>query len=227
MNTKKRKLKSNDGEIFEIEESCLQLVQYFKNLSKDYPNPKKEILLNSINWKTLDKIIDYLKHYQNEKPKEIKKKNILYDELIEFLDEWDYNFIIVLPYDDCIDLLNGAKILEIKELVDLVSTKIASETLTIEINAKNYTNRHDIVDDIANKLDIKWIDKNANAFIDWMRDLGWIDPKIVKIIINIILPKHKPRKKIKNLDDLIETFNEIIIPEQTTRKLEVNWINLE
>ena len=117
--------------------------------------------------------------------------------------------------------------MEIKELVDLVSTKIASETLTIEINAKNYTNRHDIVDDIANKLDIKWIDKNANAFIDWMRDLGWIDPKIVKIIINIILPKHKPRKKIKNLDDLIETFNEIIIPEQRTRKLEVNWINLE
>ena len=123
--------------------------------------------------------------------------------------------------------MNGATLLEIKELINLVKTKIASETLTIEINAKNYTTTTDIVYDIADKLEFKWVYKNRNAFNDWMRDLGWIDSKIVKIIINVILPRHKARKKIKDLDDLIETFNELLIPGQRLMKLEVNWINLE
>jgi hypothetical protein len=140
MNKKKRKLKSGDGEVFEIEENCLKLSKYFNNISNAYPNPNKEIELNKINGKTLNKIIDYLKHYENEKPKEIPKDaNISYDELINILDEWDYDYIITLPYDECIDLINGATFLQIQELVNLISTKVASETLTIEINAKNYT----------------------------------------------------------------------------------------
>ena len=44
MNKKKRKLKSGDGEVFEIEEDCLKLSKYFTNISNAYPNPNKEKL---------------------------------------------------------------------------------------------------------------------------------------------------------------------------------------
>ena len=58
-----------------------------------------------------------------------------------------------------------------------------------------------------------------------MADLGWLSNDIDNIVINITLPKNKPRKKIKDLDKLIETFNEIKI-RQKNRNLEINWINL-
>ena len=70
---------------------------------------------------------------------------------------------------------------------------------------KNYTNTWDIIDHIASELDIKWTPlfyapghyaKNANAFIDMMEDLGWLSHEIDNIVINITLPRKKPRKKI-------------------------------
>ena len=109
-----------------------------------------------------------------------------------------------------------------------------SKTLTLDINAKNYTSNWDIIDHIASEFDIKWTHlwyapehevKSIDGFIDRMADLGWLINDIDNIIINITLPKNKPRKKIKDLDKLIETFNEIKI-RQKNRNLEINWINL-
>jgi hypothetical protein len=112
-----------------------------------------------------------------------------------------------------------------------------AETLTLDINAKNYTSSEEIVDHIASELGIKWtplfyapgyVAKSSSAFVDRMSDLGWLSPEIDNIVINITLPKKKCKKKIKNLDNLMEMFNDIMIRTQQKNKgrVEVNWINL-
>ena len=123
-----RKLKSQDGVVFEIEEKCLEMSQFFKALIIDYPDPDQEIIINQVNSKILKQIIDYLKHYEDSKPKEIPKP-LPSGDLKEVLDEWDYNYINPLSIEECIDLLNGANFLDINELVVLCSAKIASEML--------------------------------------------------------------------------------------------------
>ena len=124
-----RKLKSQEGELFEVDESTLKMSKFFKDLMNDYPDPDQEIMVNQIKSRHLKQIIDYLKHYENEKPKEIKKP-LPSGDLKEVLDDWDYNFINPLSLEECIDILNGAFFLDINELVDLCSAKIASEMLT-------------------------------------------------------------------------------------------------
>ena len=123
-----RKLKSEDGVVFEIEEKCLEMSKFLKDLIIDYPDPVQEIIINQVNSKALKQIIDFLKHYEDSKPKEIPKP-LPSGDLKEILDEWDYNFINPLSLEECIDLLNGANFLDITELVVLCSAKIASEML--------------------------------------------------------------------------------------------------
>ena len=123
-----RKLKSREGEVFEIEETCLQMSKFLKDLINDYPDTDEAVMINQINTKELKLIIDYLKYYENKKPKEIPKP-LPSGDLKEVLDDWDYNFINNLTLEECIDLLNGAFFLDINELVNLASAKIASEML--------------------------------------------------------------------------------------------------
>ena len=123
-----RKLKSEDGVVFEIEEKCFEMSKFLTDLIIDYPDPDQEIIINQVNSKALKQIIDFLKHYEDSKPKEIPKP-LPSGDLKEILDEWDYNFINPLSLEECIDLLNGANFLDITELVVLCSAKIASEML--------------------------------------------------------------------------------------------------
>lgn len=110
------------------EEKCFEMSKFLKDLINDYPDPDQEIIINQVNSKVLKQIVDFLKHYEDSKPKEIPKP-LPSGDLKEILDEWDYNFINPLTLEECIDLLNGANFLDITELVVLCSAKIASEML--------------------------------------------------------------------------------------------------
>ena len=123
-----RKLRSQNGGVFEVEESVLKTSKFLKDLICDYPDPDQEIIINQVNSENLQKIIDYLQHYENQKPKEIPKP-LPNDNLKEYLDEWDYNYINPLNLEECIDLLNAAVFLDIQDLVILCSAKIASHML--------------------------------------------------------------------------------------------------
>ena len=124
-----RKLKSSDGKIFEVNEKILSTSKFFKDLINDYPQPDQEIPTNSVDGKNLEKIIEYLKHYENEKPKEIPKP-LPNNDLKSILSEWDYNFINPLSIADLIDLINAANFLDIGDLVALTAAKLAAEMLT-------------------------------------------------------------------------------------------------
>ena len=52
-----RKLKSEDGQLFEVEENILCVSQYLKDLIDFYPDPDSEININQVDGKNLSKII--------------------------------------------------------------------------------------------------------------------------------------------------------------------------
>ena len=123
-----RKLKSEDGQLFEVEESILFVSKYIKDLVELYPDPDSEININQVDGKNLSKIIEYLRHYENSKPKEIPKP-LTNSDLKQILPSWDFNFINSLSLEECIDLANAATYLHINGLIELSTVKLASEMM--------------------------------------------------------------------------------------------------
>ena len=123
---KTRKLKSKDGVQFEVEEKYLQNSKFLMDLIRDFKDSDEELNINDVNGATLAKVIEYLKHYETEKPKEIPKP-LPNSDLKPILLEWDYNYITGLKLDEVIDLINAANFLDIPDLVNLASARIASE----------------------------------------------------------------------------------------------------
>ena len=123
-----RKLKSEDGQLFEVEESILFVSKYIKDLVDLYPDPDSEININQVDGKNLSKIIEYLRHYENSKPKEIPKP-LTNSDLKQILPSWDFNFINSLSLEECIDLANAATCLHINGLIELSTVKLASEMM--------------------------------------------------------------------------------------------------
>ena len=124
------KLKTTDGQLFEIEENCLDRAKFFKDL-KDIMNLNNEIKVDADS-KSLKRIIEYLKHYLNEEPKEIPKP-LPNSDLKQVLDEWDYNYISPLSIEETIDLINAANYMGIEGLINLCSSRIASEMTNCSI----------------------------------------------------------------------------------------------
>ena len=127
------KLESSDGQIFEIKEKCF-LRSYYYKIFKDILNPNEEIPFSEINGKSLSKIIEYLNHYENEDPKEIPKPLPGPDIKPPVLDQWDYDFISILPLEEVIDLINTANFLGINELTTLGSARAALEMINCDVD---------------------------------------------------------------------------------------------
>ena len=123
------KLKSSDGKVFEVNDKILSLSKILKNMIDNNKGIEQEITINEVDAKNLEKIIEYLKHYETEKPKAIPKP-LPSNDLKSILSEWDYNFINPLTIEEAIDLINAANFLDIGDLLALVSAKLAAEMMT-------------------------------------------------------------------------------------------------
>ena len=155
MNSGLRKLKSEDGQVFEVEESCLLKSKYLKDLINDYyQDPDQEINISQIDGKNLSKIIEYLRHYENEKPKEIPKP-LTSSDLKPILSSWDYNFINSMSLEECIDLANAATFLYINGLINLSTAKLASEMMNgpIEQVREKFGIKSDMTEDEMKKFE--------------------------------------------------------------------------
>ena len=126
------KIRSKNGKVYEINERCLEMSEFLKNLASGLTNPEEELYFKEIDDKYLEKIIEYLKHYQYEKPKEIPKPLPSAD-LKPILSEWDYEFIMPFTLEECVDLINSANDLDINELVNLCSARLAYEMINCSI----------------------------------------------------------------------------------------------
>ena len=123
------KLKSSDGKVFEVNDKIVSLSKFLKDIIDNNRELKQEITINQVDGKNLEKIIEYLKHHEIEKPKKLPKP-LPSSDLKSILSEWDYNFINPFSIGESIDLINAANFLSIEDLVSLVSAKLASEMMT-------------------------------------------------------------------------------------------------
>ena len=116
------KLKSSDGQIFEASEEGCKKSNFLK---KSIENGKTEIKLNEIKGDVLEKVVEYLNYYADKEfPSlpELLKTNDLKSQI----DEWDFNFIDAISYENTFHLVNAGDQLELPHLYNLGCLKIAA-----------------------------------------------------------------------------------------------------
>ena len=122
-------LKSSDGQQFLIDVKSAKRSTYIADLIEEHKG-ETEFLIPEVEAKILKKIVEYLIHYKDTEPKDIKRP--LNDSKIEkILDKWDYTYITSFALADCVDLLNAATFMDIQPLLRLMCARIAA--LMIEL----------------------------------------------------------------------------------------------
>ena len=118
------KLKANDGKEIEISKKAASKSRILKGILEDYTDDT-EIPLNKVNGPILEKVKDYLVHYQDEEPPkiEVPLKSINFKECVS---EWDYNFLGE-DIEVIFGLLNASNYMDIKPLFELASAKLGSK----------------------------------------------------------------------------------------------------
>jgi len=116
------KVKSSDGKVIELSTKAASRSKLLSGIIEDYPEDS-EFPLNKINGSTLEKVKEYLVHYQDSEPKQIEKP--LLPDFKNCVDEWDYKFI----GDDnslILSLIFAANFMDIKPLLELAAAKVAT-----------------------------------------------------------------------------------------------------
>ena len=120
------KIKSDDGTIIELTSKAASKSSVIRGLMEDYPdNDELPLPKNTVYGKELEKIKEYLIHYQDiDEPPKITKplKSNDFKECCE--NEWDYNFLGD-NNNEILALIRAANYLDIKPLLELASAKIA------------------------------------------------------------------------------------------------------
>ena len=148
---------SSESNPVEIKAKAAKRSNLIKEFIKDFP--ENNIPLNSINYKTLLKIKEYLEHYENSEPKEIRQP-LPKKDFKNIVDSWDYNFID-LQNETIFEIMLAANYMDIRPLLNLTCAKIASEiTGKNELQIKDLfkmgkdrdMNENEIIDNMENKL---------------------------------------------------------------------------
>ena len=115
-------LKGNDAQNYEVSEEGCKKSGFLQKLIE---GGKTTINLDEIKPDVLKIIGDYLNYYADKDfptfPEELKTNN-LKDEI----DEWDFNFIDPVSYENCFRLINAGLLLELNHLYELACAKIAA-----------------------------------------------------------------------------------------------------
>ena len=120
---KKITLVSSDGEKMQISAKAAQRSQLVKGIIEDYPDDA-EVPLNNVKSSILKKIKEYLEHYQDSDPKEIERP-LASQNYQECVEAWDFEFINI-ELDTIFEIILAANYMDIKPLLELASSKIAS-----------------------------------------------------------------------------------------------------
>ena len=120
---KKIILVSTDSQKKEITKKAVERSGLVKGIIEDYPDDAI-FPLAKVKGNILDKIIEYLNHYENEDPKEIEKP-LPSANFKECVGEWDFNYINI-ELDLIFEIILAANYMDIKPLLELASDKVAS-----------------------------------------------------------------------------------------------------
>ena len=116
-------LVSSDGEKMQISSKAAQRSQLVKGIIEDYPDDA-EVPLNNVKSGILKKIKEYLEHYQDSDPKEIERP-LASQNYQDCVEAWDFEFINI-ELDTIFEIILAANYMDIKPLLELASSKIAS-----------------------------------------------------------------------------------------------------
>ena len=118
------KLQSQEGRVFEVEESVASKSLLIKNMVED-SGTDEEIPLPNVKSAILEKVIEYCRHYRDQIPPEIEKplKSAVMQDVVP---AWDAAFV-ELEHEMLFELILAANYLDIKSLLDLSCAKVASQ----------------------------------------------------------------------------------------------------
>lgn len=122
-NSKIITLVSSDGDKYQISEKAARRSQLIKGIIDDYPDDP-EVPLHNVKSQILQKIITYLEYYKDNEPREIERP-LPSNNYNECVDAWDYQFID-LELDLIFEIILAANYMDIKPLMELASSKVAS-----------------------------------------------------------------------------------------------------
>jgi S-phase kinase-associated protein 1 len=122
-NSKIITLVSSDGDKYQISEKAARRSQLIKGIIDDYPDDP-EVPLHNVKSHILQKIIAYLEYYKDSEPKEIEKP-LPSNNFNECVEAWDFQFID-LELDLIFEIILAANYMDIKPLMELASSKVAS-----------------------------------------------------------------------------------------------------
>ena len=118
-----RRIVSSEGNVFDVE---LELAHHFGAFNEFLVNcsPEDVLELPNINSATLEKVIDWCRHYRDIRPPEIEKP-LRNADMSVVVPPWDADFIDV-ECERISELILAANYLDISGLLDLACAKIAS-----------------------------------------------------------------------------------------------------
>ena len=164
MNTESISVQTKEGKVIPIKKTAATLSNLLK---KHIEEGKKNepVSLAEVDEKIIDKIYEYLDHYNGQKPKDIEKP-LQTNDMKNATDEWSANFVDKIPLDDLINLTTAASYMEISTLVDLCCAKLACmcQDKSEEDIFKVFNINETFTEDEKNKLreDNKWIEGNLD-----------------------------------------------------------------
>ena len=118
------KVKSSDGVVVELSSKAAARSGLLRGIIEDYPEDS-EFPINNVTGSVLEKVKEYLVHYENEEPPIISKP-LKSNKFEECATEWDKNFV-GNNNDTALSLILAANFMDIKPLLELGSAKVASK----------------------------------------------------------------------------------------------------
>jgi S-phase kinase-associated protein 1 len=127
MSGKTIKVKSNQGEVFEVEQEVAMASNLIKNMLEDVEDVEdEEIPLPNVKTAILQKVIDYCKQHKDRAQETEIQKPLKSANLNECgVADWDCEFVNI-EQEVLFELILAANYLDIKPLLDLTCAKVAS-----------------------------------------------------------------------------------------------------
>ena len=117
-------LQTKDKKIFKVSKKAAVLSDLLKGM-KDIPDTYDIPLNDDINSQTIEKIINYLVHFDGNPPKEISKPLYITD-MKKITDEYSADFVDKLTIEELVDMISAAHYMKINSLLNLCCAKMVA-----------------------------------------------------------------------------------------------------
>ena len=117
-------IQTKNKKIYKLSKKAAVLSELLKGM-KEIPEDLVIPLNNDINSETLEKIIEYLVHFDGNPPREISKPLYMTD-MKKITDEYSADFVDKLKIEELVDMISAAHYMKINPLLDLCCAKMVS-----------------------------------------------------------------------------------------------------